>query len=189
MEFKYHDKSAKPLKRPQDFTENFRDCCLEQTQRYLRHWRDYEQPESYVVPPIFYYTNAEISDNNLQRKEGPEDAPLKHRRSDDAEHMVHQALTTLAHERFQAPFIAVHNLNIADIHRILPQVFPDLQWKHLKMTLKRLLAQLLSDSEKPVRPDLLQVFSDVLSKTIDNMRFESFKTEFRKNLEVCADER
>lgn len=75
------------------------------------NWRNYRYPRSYIIPP--YFEN-------------------KNRESDEAEELVYEAINELIKEKIQAPFIAIHSLNINNLRTHLATIFPGTSWQELQ---------------------------------------------------------
>src|SRR5687768_17431319 len=115
--------------------DSFQDLANYSLNAYWPHWNDHTNPESYLIPPIFYYKCADKSDEDFEEAEEEQkkkrvqrpdyqDPLVKHRESDIAEHIVYAAILQLIQEKHLAPFIAVQNLNIKKIKQYLPWILP-----------------------------------------------------------------
>lgn len=108
---------------------------IQQTEFYLNtycwNWKNYQEPESYLFPPVFYYANAHLGDEDYETYSSSkninkgEDGIVKQRGADQSEHWVHEAIYQLAQEKFQAPFIAVHGMNLDSLKPYWDKLFPE----------------------------------------------------------------
>lgn len=91
---------------------------------------------------------------------------VKHRKSDEAEHIVFQAISQLILEGFQAPFIAIHGFNVDGKKHKLKEFFPSLQWTALRAALE-------------------ECFSDQMARfcpCLDAHKRQELTAEFSRNL-------
>lgn len=152
---------------------------------YWPHWNDYENPQSYIMPPIFYYVNPDVSDKSIETatRENPS-KNSKHpmfrqvidRGTDAAENLVHDAIYQLLQEKSLAPFVAVRNLNIDRIGNDLFNLFPTLQLTDLKERLTNRFRKNLDISQQEA---LSESFETFLVAAFKSTNFEHFK----KNLQ------
>lgn len=154
---------------PHTQAQSFQDQCVWTLTSFLTNWKSYDNPKSYIVPSVFYFMYPEVTDRELeQRQHQPFDAFVKHRISDQAEFVVHLALTKLIQENYQAPFVALHPLDMCKVQHILPLLFPDAQPERkglkakLRATLERQLSLTLPNMDDSKRTILLDRFSDAL---------------------------
>lgn len=154
------------------------------------NWNNFDQPESYVIPPIFYYKNPELYDEIIEEAEAqgavhdskhPLFKKVLFRRSEKAEHDVYKSIYDLSQEKLHAPFIAVHNLNIQNTKHLLPLLFPTNQWKELRGAVESAfhdqLLRLLPSLDDKQRQKMEQSFSEQFSTALVkyNMDFDLIK--------------
>lgn len=76
---------------------------------YWPKWNNYEKPESYMLPPVFYFINPKISDETVDTLEDSLNPVRAHRTADNAEYIMYNAINQLIEDQqeYQGPFIAV----------------------------------------------------------------------------------
>lgn len=147
------------------------------------NWRDSKNPESYIIPPLFYYKQADKNDRDFevakaelasldltkgsrsQAKPGEHNL-VKDRGSDEAEHIVYKAIEKLILEKVQAPFLAIHNFDISKIRSSLKDLL-QLEWKYLKASLIECFnEELIGFESSNNKKTLTDKFSRWLDKTL-----------------------
>lgn len=120
----------------QKLYKSFSELALDSLDRNCPNWRNYVEPKSYFIPPIFYFQYpgdsdavVEIAKSRGAAKDSngqPEDfALIKHRDSDEAEYTVYRTIQKLSKEPSMGPFIAVHSLDLSGrLKNELKQIFP-----------------------------------------------------------------
>lgn len=97
---------------------------------YWQDWKNYDLPQSYIIPPIFEYKNSEVSDQAIEnlRAAGTKDTHrvFTDRRGDAGEHSVYNAIEKLIQDSVNGPFIAVRGLDLSkndvkDLLRLISQ--------------------------------------------------------------------
>lgn len=122
---------------------------------YWKHWRNYEEPKGYLIPPVFRYKNPEVSDEAFEEfkryRQGQSKvhAVIANRRADEAEHIVYKALDCLASNGVHSPFLALWRLDLfLNLHKDgllqgrLTKLFPKFDWQQFHRLLKAPNAEL-----------------------------------------------
>lgn len=183
--------------------ESFQSC-VEQglffLNRYSPNWKNYDSPESYLIPPIFEYSIPEVSeeakeqieDHSLQVEKPKINRVLMSGISDKAEQDVFDAIDRLRHEELYlvqegkmprfGPFLAVRNLNIHSVRYSLSKIFPNLKFQHLRNVLSRCFL------ENPEIRNLEAQFRAVLDEILPDVHWEKLQEALERKFQAHLDE-
>lgn len=112
---------------------------------YCENWRSDQTPESYMIPPIFNYTNPDVGDGafnqGVKDKNCPDDI-FKPRNEEEPNCVVFRAIEQLIQDKIQVPFIAVHKLDLrlslkdGKLGGLLTEIFPNVPWAAVQKKFK-----------------------------------------------------
>lgn len=111
------------------------------------YWRNYDYPQNYLIPPIYEHRNQNLEDNadlDLRKEQAgiksknENQLIVDHEPNDDEpQYVVYKAIQQLILDGFQAPFIAIHDLEVVNHRRYWDQRrFPVNLAENLKYALK-----------------------------------------------------
>jgi hypothetical protein len=83
---------------------------------FWSNWNVYEKPKSYLLPPIFKYKHADVSDTAVDKYEERHGSTkrngiINHRSADRCEKIAYSAIHQLIEDKIATPFLAVHSFD------------------------------------------------------------------------------